>query len=340
MKRLILIPGLMVFLLISSLSVNGNEVYSNQNETPPAFRLIKTIRLPMDVHGRIDHLSIDLKSQQLFIAALGNKSVLVLNLNTGKVVHRITHLDYPQGVLFIPGSNKLFVSTAGDGKLQIYNAQTFQLQKVIDFKDDADNLRYDGRRKLVYVGYGSGGIGVVNVVNNSLVRKIVLPAHAEAFSFASEDTLMYVNVPDANQMDIINRNTFRVIGKKHFHKYVGNFPLTLDRKGHRLFIGFRAPPILKIYSTNTIESIGSLKISRDIDDLYYNPKKEEIYISCGGGYVEIIKALGPKKYVLEEKIKTRVGARTSLFVPETSTFYLAAPKSGNSPAQIFIYRVH
>ncbi len=340
MKRLFLISGFIIILFAFLPSAHGGETYLIQKETASAFRLIKTISLPVDIHGRIDHLSLDLQNQRLFIAALGDKSVLVLNLKTGNLIHRITNLDYPQGVLFIPSLNKLFVSTAGNGKLYIYNAKTFLLQKVIDFKDDADNLRYDGRRKLVYVGYGNGGIGVVNAVNNRLVIKIALPAHAEAFSFAKEDSLMYVNVPDAHQMDIINRKDFQIIGKKDFHKYVGNFPLVFDRKGNRLFIGFRAPPEVKIYNTKTLKPIGSIKISRDIDDLYYNPKKEEIYISCGGGYIEVIKVLAPAKYVLEERVKTKPGARTSLFVPKQSIFYLAAPKSGNLPAQILIYQVH
>lgn len=304
-----------------------------------AFRLTKTIALPSDVNGRIDHLSMDTKGRRLFIAALGDKSVLVLDLKTGKVTHRIAPLPYPQGVLFVPGLNKLFVSTDGDGKVRIYNGQTFKLQNIIAFGDDADNLRYDAKRKLVYVGYGSGGIGVINAANNQLEGKIILPAHAEAFAFDPNGPLLYVNVPDADQMDIIDRNTFKVIERKYFGVFMGNFPMALDTKNHRLFIGFRFPPELRIYNTQTNGLEGSVKISGDVDDVFYNPEKDEVYASCGGGYVEIIRKKSGGGYAIEEKIRAQEGARTSLFVPEKSVFFLAAPKSGKNPAQIFVYRV-
>jgi hypothetical protein len=42
-------------------------------------RLEKTILLP-DVQGRIDHLSLDVKNQRLFVAALGNNTVEVVDV--------------------------------------------------------------------------------------------------------------------------------------------------------------------------------------------------------------------------------------------------------------------
>src|SRR5512139_1440947 len=67
-----------------------------QSATPP--QLIQTIPLP-DIEGRIDHMAIDLKGERLFVVALGNNSLEVLDLRAGKHIHRIRELQEPQGVV-------------------------------------------------------------------------------------------------------------------------------------------------------------------------------------------------------------------------------------------------
>ena len=57
-------------------------------------RLETTIELP-DVQGRIDHLSVDVKGQRLFVSALGNNTVEVIDLKAGKRVKTITGLQEP-----------------------------------------------------------------------------------------------------------------------------------------------------------------------------------------------------------------------------------------------------
>src|SRR5689334_20667251 len=80
------------------------ERSSFETESPvnggATLKLIQTISL-QGVEGRIDHLSADLKGQRLFVAALGNDSLEVIDLAAGKVIHSISRLSEPQGVVFI-----------------------------------------------------------------------------------------------------------------------------------------------------------------------------------------------------------------------------------------------
>ncbi len=338
MKRInvIITPVLFLFVLSAILGSCTTTVRS-ENGDNSNFHLIKTIPLP-HVNGRIDHLSIDLKNHRLFVSALGYNSVVVLDLKTEKIIHRISGLEHPQGVLYIPKLNKLFVSTAGDGKLFVYNADNYQLEKTIDFGDDADNLRYDSASGIVYVAYGSGGLGMVNVKNNRLIKKIPLDAHPEAFSINNQDSLIFVNIPDAMELVTISLKNYKVVNKTSFISSLGNFPMALDSVHHRLFVGYRLPPRLKVFDSRTMKLITSLKIDRDADDIYYDAQKKQIYISCGGGYLEVIRQENPDTYKLQARIKTAEGARTSLYVPQQKYFYLAVPKSGNNSAQIRVYQ--
>src|SRR4051794_9054244 len=82
--------------------------------------LLKTIPLP-DVQVRIDHMSIDVKNQRLFIAALGNNTIELIDLEQGKRIHSIPGLREPQGVLYLPDVNRLYVANRDDGTLQIFD---------------------------------------------------------------------------------------------------------------------------------------------------------------------------------------------------------------------------
>jgi YVTN family beta-propeller protein len=105
-------------------------------------KLERTIELP-EVQGRIDHMSIDVKGQRLFVFALGNNTVEVIDLKAGKRTNIIPGLREPQGVLYVPGKDRLYVASRKDGTVKIFDGTSLQLLKTIQYGDDADNLRYD-----------------------------------------------------------------------------------------------------------------------------------------------------------------------------------------------------
>src|SRR5438309_2028355 len=105
-------------------------------------KLESTIPMP-DVQGRIDHLAIDVVGQRLFVAALGNNSLEAIDLKGKKRLHTIPGLAEPQGIAYIPSSNRVFVANGKDGSVRSFDAGSWQLLKSIPFGDDADNLRID-----------------------------------------------------------------------------------------------------------------------------------------------------------------------------------------------------
>ena len=151
MKKLLFIPGLLVLAFLILLRAPAQE------EKP--LRLAQTIALPA-VEGRIDHLAVDVQSQRLFLAALGNNTLEVIDLKAGKVIHSIKGLREPQGVSFIPEANAVYVANGGDGNCEAFAADSFAPLRNAKFSGDADNLRYDATTKLLYVGYGGGALGM------------------------------------------------------------------------------------------------------------------------------------------------------------------------------------
>src|SRR5262249_61831350 len=141
-----------IFLMgLTSLTVNAHA------GEPTPLRLVQTIPLP-NVDGRIDHMAVDIKGQRLFIAALENNTVEVLDLRAGRHIRRITGLHEPQGVSFIPEFIKIFVANAKNGACDVFDGSSFQLIKVINFSPDGDDIRYVATTLRFYVGYARCGL--------------------------------------------------------------------------------------------------------------------------------------------------------------------------------------
>ena len=181
---------------------------------------------------------------QMFVSALGNNTVEVIDVNARVVVHTITGIPNPQGVVFSSEANKLFVGSS-KGKLYIYDGTSFELIKEIDFHSDVDNLRYDPMKKRVYVGFGeaeTGAIGTVDAVSNErLDEEYTLGTHPESFQLETSGPNIYANLPDLKQIAVINRSTHAITRWPLTLQL--NFPMALDEADHRLFVGTRRPRV-------------------------------------------------------------------------------------------------
>src|SRR5436309_1969785 len=273
------------------------------------FKLKQTIPLP-GVEGRIDHLALDAASDRLFVCALGNNTVEVLDLRKGERIHSITGLGAPQGIAYIPELNRIFVANDKGGICKIYDGKSFQAVAQLDFKDDADNVRYDSPTKKIYVGFGSGGIGVVNAVDGKQIGSIKLSAHPEAFELEKNGKRIFVNVPNSRHVAVIDRNKGEVIATWQTDLAFGNFPMALDEANHRLFVGCRLPSKLIVLNTDSGEVVAKVDISGDPDDVFYDNKRRRIYAICGAGMIDIVEQTDPNTYAASSKVDTADGART------------------------------
>jgi DNA-binding beta-propeller fold protein YncE len=301
-------------------------------------QLKQTIPLP-GVEGRIDHLDLDAAGERLFVCALGNNSAEVLDLRKGERVHSISGLGAPQGVVYVPELNRLFIANDKGGVCNVYDAKSFQLIGKVDFQDDADNMRYDSATKQIYVGFGSGGIGIINATDGKRVGSIKLAAHPEAFELEKRGRRIFVNVPNAGQVAVIDRDKGEVTATWKPDGASANFPMAFNEANHRLFIACRSPAKLLVLNTDSGGVVATLNISGDPDDLFYDPKRRRLYAICGAGYVEIIEQGESNTYKPAAKVPTASGARTGLFVPERDALFIAVPHRGTQAAEVRRYQI-
>ena len=324
--------GLAGALLFNPLPTRAQKILDNP------LRLVQTIPLA-GVRGRIDHLAIDLPRHRLFVCALGNNTIEVIDLEKAARVHTLTGLGAPQGVAYVPDLNRLVIANDRGGVCNTYDANAWQLISKTDFQDDADNVRYDLATKRVYVGFGSGGIGTINAADGKQLGSIKLSAHPEAFVLEKQGKRIFVNVPDSHHVAVIDREKGEVAATWKTDSVSENFPMALDEANHRLFVGCRSPATLVVLNTDSGDVVTKIDISTDSDDLFYDSKHHRVYAICGAGKIDIIAQTDPTTYKVIAKTGTAAGARTGLFVPERNSLFIAVPHRGPQEAEIRVYQI-
>ena len=230
-------------------------------ESPP---LTLQTKIPLgDVRGRIDHLAIDHARQRLFVAELGNNSLGVVDLKDQKVVHRVAGLNEPQGVAYVSAVDCIFVSNRGDGSLRVFSGSDFSPVERVELKADADNLRVDPNKNLVFAGFGSGGLAIIDARSRKKVGEIDLKGHPEGFQLEPSGERAFVNVPDARGIAVVDRTSSRQIATWTVPQATGNFPMAIRQRGTELLVGFRRPARLAVVDTRN----GNLR-ERDHSDLW------------------------------------------------------------------------
>ena len=290
------------------------------------------------VTGRIDHLAFDPDRQLLFVAELGNDSVGIVDLKERKVLHRIAGLSEPQGVAYHPPTTTLYVANAGDGSLHLYQVPTFTSLGGIALGADADNIRIDPWRNRIIVGYGKGGLAVIDPASRRKIADMPLDGHPESFQFDDTGSRIFVNVPDARQIAVLDVGSSKQISTLDTAGASSNFPMAVDAEEHRVLVAFRSPAKLMVFATRTAKLEGSFDTCRDADDVFVDPRRRRLYVSCGEGVIDVLAQAGGG-YERIARLPTVAGARTSLFVPATNRLYLGVRATAAEPAAIWVFRL-
>ncbi|WGS23555.1 MULTISPECIES: YncE family protein [unclassified Bradyrhizobium] len=289
-----------------------------------------------DVRGRIDHMAVDAKRLRLIVAELGNDTVGIVDLARRSVIQRITGLKEPQGVGYEPSSDTLYVANARDGSVRFFQGETYEAAGGIDLGSDADNVRIDAAAKRVVIGYGDGGLAVLDAATRNRIENIPLKAHPESFQLDPDGGRIFVNLPDSHAVAVIGSASGKSLASWPMDKG-GNFAMAIDRDRKRILVAFRSPPELSAFSMADGKQIASVETCGDIDDLFVDRKRNRIYASCGAGFVDVFEVDGAI-YRRLSRIPTAQGARTSFFAPELDRLLVAARATSTEPAAIWILR--
>jgi DNA-binding beta-propeller fold protein YncE len=297
-----------------------------------------TIDLP-SVKGRIDHFGVDAKRHRLFVAALGNDTLEVIDVQARRRERSLPGFGEPQGVLHVPGVDRVFVANGSAGRVDILDGASLARVKSVPDLDDADNVRYDAAARKVWVGYGKGALRALDPATGESAGDIKLAGHPESFQLETRGARVFVNVPAARQVAVVDRTKGAVVARWNLAGAESNYPMALDETGRRLFVGARRPAVVLVYDIDSGKLVARQPVGGDTDDLFFDAARKRLYVVCGEGRVDVVRQDDPDHYSLQGTVRTAPRARTGLFVPDDATLYVAAPASAGAPAKLLSYRV-
>jgi DNA-binding beta-propeller fold protein YncE len=298
--------------------------------------LVKTIDL-LRVEGRIDHLAFDAATQRLYVAALGNNTVEVLDVKAGRHLRSLPGFREPQGIAVASDAEVVAVANGDGDGVQFMSADDNRATAAVKLGDDSDNVRYDASARRLYVGFGSGAVAAIDPATARELGQVTLAGHPESFQLERSGSRIFINVPTADEIAVVDRAGMRVIATWPVRTARSNFPMALDEANHRLFVGCRRPAKVLVFDTSTGKEASSFDIVGDTDDLFYDAASKRLYVSGGEGYLDVVQDQGANHFSRVAHLPTAPGARTSLYVSDRGRLYLAVPHRGAQKAEIREY---
>src|SRR5712691_2555111 len=329
----------------------GQEKYNKQLpmvHMAGLLRLVETIPLPTE--GNMDHVTVDLKHQHLFISGENNKSFVVVGLREGKVIHETKGLGgNPRKPFFDPKSNEIWVDL-GDNTVVSIDSTTFEVSKTVELsggkgapKRTPDNAAYDPVRGLYYAGVGTSGtmdgsIDIVDTKNAKLVGSIKVNSSDPAgIVLDPSGKRLYVGMGD-----IANGESICKVIDTDQREVIAEWPITggpqphvggLDTAHHRLFFGSRLrgghqgePGKLVVMNSDTGKVVQVLDSVGGADELFYDAPTVRIYFSGSTGTIAVFKQKDADHYELLGKVPTGALAKSGMWIPELKRYYSAVPK--------------
>ncbi|HKI35189.1 MAG TPA: YncE family protein [Gemmataceae bacterium] len=300
--------------------------------------LVQTIQLKGKAGG-LDHLALDAKRERLFVANKTNNTLDIVDLKEGKLLEQKPNQTAIQGIAYVPDLDRVFVGLGSNGLCNAFDGEKYKILKTINFKDDADNVRYNPVAKVVYVAHAEKALGVIDPKTFAKKADIKLPAAAEGFASEIKRPRLYLVTPSPSQLVVIDTDKNEVVTTHAIKSAAGGHPVALDEANHRVFVGCHKEPMVVVIDTENGKEIATVHIPGDVDDLFHDAKSKRLYASCGEGALVVIEQQDADTYKVVEKLDTPKGARTCLYVAETGRLYLAVPRQeGKEGPEIRVYQ--
>lgn len=328
----------------------------------PALLLEATIELP-NVKGRIDHLAITRDGARLFVAALENDSLEVVDLKAGKHERSLAKQGAPAGVVTFGDPERVAFACGETGKLEVLDAKTLEKVASVEVGEDADNVRFDARHGRIVVAHGSGALAIVDASTWKVTGSVELGAHPEGFQLDRAGLLAFVNLPDRRSVVVVDlpqaggvvigapATNGRIAATVVLEDAQANFPMLWLEPGGQLVVGCREPGRLlfvdaperkQVRAQDLFGELQAVPLSGDVDDLFHDLRRDRIYASCGVGVVDVFERAhepeptpGPG-WRLKERAATAKGARTCLFSREQDRLYVGAPARDKNAARVLV----
>lgn len=310
---------------------------AESSAAPPLLR--RSIPLPK-VDGHLAHLTLDARTQRLFVAAYAHGSLEVIDLAAGQRVASISGLKRPRGLVIVPDSGLVVATCAGDGTVRAYDTRTLEERSTRKLGDKADHILLNDRTGQLLVGYGRA-LTLLQPRSLNPAAQIPLKSHPASFQLDPDSSRVFINLPGnwllgGGRVAVADVTSKQVVSTWELEDSGLNYPMTYDAVHKLLYIVCRRPARLVALDPNSGCQVFAAECSGDADDMFLDPLSRRLYVIGGDGQVDVFDC-AQNGCVKSDSLPTAPGARTGLLVPEQRLLYVAVPSCRGHSAEIREY---
>jgi DNA-binding beta-propeller fold protein YncE len=323
--RLVLI-GLLLSAFLPAVAQEKDS--KNAGESRGSSRV--TSRFPVGGDGGWDYLIVDAPSRRLFVSR--STHVMVLDVDSGKVVGDILDTEGVHGIALAPELNRGFTSNGRSGTVSIFDLKTLAVaSRVKTTGENPDAILFEPFTKRVFTFNGRGkNATAIDAASGAVAGTIPLGGKPE-FATSDGKGRIFVNIEDTSEIAVLDPGKLTVQTRWPLTPCEEPTGMALDAKKQRLFIGC-GNRLLVVVSVADGHILARLPIGDGNDAVAFDAERGLILASNGDGTLTLLKETSPDVYGVAETVQTQKGARTLALDPKTHRAFLPAAKYGAAPA--------
>jgi YVTN family beta-propeller protein len=258
--------------------------------TAPSLPLSFVADLPLPGHpSRFDYQWVDAAHRRLFIAHLGDSSLLVFDLDGQRVIHEVPHLPSIHGVVAVPARHLVLATATAEKTLAVIDDTTLQVTSRVPAGEYPNGLAFDPGSDKVFVSNNQGrGVAVVDAKTTRALPGIDIGGGAGNTQWDAESGHVFAAVHGSPDLVDIDPARSQVAGRIALHGVSTCHGLLVASALRLAFAACRgAAPVLAVVDLRARRQTMSLPLPTGIDVLAFDPGLRRLYAASETGMVAV-----------------------------------------------------
>ncbi len=297
-----------------------------QQPTSSGYHLIK--KIVVGGEGGWDALEFDAQAHRLYITR--SSHVMVLDVDSGKVVGDIPNTAGVHGVALVPELNRGFTSNGRDASVTIFDLKTLKALQQVKVGQNPDAIIYDPASNRVFAFNGTSHDATAIDARSGMVAGTIPLGGRPEFAVADGKGNVYVNIEDKSEVVALDSRKLIIESRSSLAPCEEPSGIAMDRKHRRLFIGC-SNKLMAVVNADNGRLVTSLPIGKGVDGNGFDAQSDLAFSSNGDGTLTLVHEDAPDKFSVVDNVATQTGARTMALDEKTHRVYLATAQFGPPP---------
>lgn len=253
-----------------------------------SLKKIATIELPGPLGKPFDALAIDSENHRLFCAHTGANALYVVDLETNQLTQTISGLPGVRSVLYLPESRKIYASVAGDDSIVVIDGTSFEITRRIPTESAPAAMALAAPQGKIFVSDElARAVVVIDAAREIVLSVLRFESRTGTLQYDSVAKKIYLNLPDANQLAVIDPESGAVTAKFAVGRCAGNSGMALDAGRRLAFLSCEGNNLLAIFDLRANVPEGYLPMAAGGAGVALDPKLGRVYVACASGAIAV-----------------------------------------------------